>query len=186
MNSHRMILVMGWVTLLVFPVVGLLVLHYTGGNWQQVFRAGWPLYYQVPFGIALGFISGWGLRLLLNIKPLQESNRTYASMLEGFELTRHETIFLSVCAGVGEEILFRGCAQEWLGVWLTALVFVALHGYLNPMNWRISIYGLSLCLLFVGVGYLKVFTGIYTCIFIHIVIDIILFDHLLLSMEDKN
>jgi hypothetical protein len=185
-NSHRLIIVMGWVTLLVFPAIGLLVLHYVSGNWQQVFTAGWPLYYQVPLGIGLGLVTGWGLKILLGLTVLKETNLKYSQLLAQFELTRPEYIFLSVCAGVGEEILFRGCVQEYAGVWITAVGFVALHGYLNPLDWRVSIYGLTLCGLFVGVGYLKIYTGIYTCIFIHMVIDIILFNHLITAMKNKN
>jgi len=181
-----MIMAMGWVTLLVFPAIGLLVLNYVSGGWQQVFTGGWPLYYQVPLGISLGLAMGYGLKMLLKIRVLQETNLKYSELIAQFELAPPEYVFLSVCAGIGEEILFRGCIQEYAGVWITAVGFVALHGYINPFNWRVSIYGLTLCLLFVGVGYLKIYTGIYTCIFIHIVVDIVLFNHLVSSMKNKN
>ena len=41
-----------------------------------------------------------------------------------------------------EELLFRAGVQHYMGWWITAILFVALHGYLNPFNWRFSVYGL--------------------------------------------
>jgi membrane protease YdiL (CAAX protease family) len=35
---------------------------------------------------------------------------------------------LAVTSGIGEEVLFRGAMQPFLGFWLTALVFGLLHG----------------------------------------------------------
>ncbi|MEZ4265068.1 MAG: type II CAAX endopeptidase family protein [Myxococcota bacterium] len=35
---------------------------------------------------------------------------------------------LAVTSGVGEEVLFRGAIQPFLGLWLTALIFGLLHG----------------------------------------------------------
>ncbi|MBK7566807.1 MAG: CPBP family intramembrane metalloprotease [Bacteroidetes bacterium] len=42
-------------------------------------------------------------------------------------------LFLSFCAGVGEELLFRGAIQPWLGIWLTALLFI-FYTDLNPKD----------------------------------------------------
>lgn len=186
MSNHRLIIIMGWVTLLGFPAISLLVLQWLSGSWQFIFLGRWPLYTQVPLGIVLGLVMGFGLKQLLKWPVLGPTTLKYSEMIADLGLSRAEYIFLSVCAGIGEEILFRGCIQEYAGVWITAIGFVALHGYINPMNWRVSIYGLTLCFLFAGVGYLMMYTGIYTCILIHMVVDIILFDHLHWAMKNKN
>ena len=58
------------------------------------------------------------------------------------KITRTDALFISFCAGFGEEILFRTGMQHYLGILITSIFFVAIHGYLNPFNWRYSLYGL--------------------------------------------
>lgn len=177
---------MGWVTLLGFPLLALLLLYFIADEWQFIFTGGWPLYYQIPLGIALGVGLGFGLREFLKTQMMRDITHKYAGMLGEFSLNKQEIIFLSVCAGIGEEILFRGCIQYFAGVYITSVGFVALHGYLNPMDRRVFIYGIILTIIFFGVGFLMQFTGIYTCIILHIIIDIILFDHLIGDSNTKN
>ena len=84
-------------------------------------------------------------------------------------------IFLSLCAGIGEELFFRAGIQPFLGVWWTAVFFVLLHGYLNPKNVRISIYGLVMVGIIAGFGYLFKYCGIFSAITAHAVFDMVLF-----------
>ena len=65
--------------------------------------------------------------------------------------------------------------QPKLGIWLTAVVFVGIHGYLNPKNWRISIYGIYLTIVIALTGYLSKHFGLTTAIITHMIIDVILF-----------
>lgn len=54
----------------------------------------------------------------------------YGKMMADFKINTWQAFFLSICAGVGEEILFRGAIQPILGIWLTAIIFVGSHHYL--------------------------------------------------------
>lgn len=59
-------------------------------------------------------------------------------------------VFLALTAGVGEEILFRGVLQRWMGVWPQAILFVAAHmGNGFPLQWVIAL-GMG-----VAFGYLR-------------------------------
>ena len=84
-------------------------------------------------------------------------------------------IIVSICAGVGEEILFRGVLQSYFGIWITAVGFVAIHGYLNPLDWRISLYGSYMTLAIVVIGYLHQHYGLTSAMLAHTMIDIVLF-----------
>jgi hypothetical protein len=185
MSNKNLILTMGWVTLIVFPLVALLILKFVSGQWQFVFQNGIQIYFQIPIGIALGLILGYGLKAMLSTPGFKDLTHTYADMLSEFGLNPQEFTFLSVCAGVGEEILFRGCIQYYAGIYLTAVIFVALHGYLNPLNRKILLYGIVLSAIFIGVGFLMSYIGIYACIILHIIIDIILFGHLFSTAQNK-
>jgi membrane protease YdiL (CAAX protease family) len=102
------------------------------------------------------------------MKPVMNK---YAQLFGAFELNHSEMIYISICAGVGEEILFRGALQPLMGIILTSIFFVAIHGYLNPKNWRISIYGIFMTIAIIGVGYISIHIGLISAIFTHAMID---------------
>jgi hypothetical protein len=79
---------------------------------------------------------------------------------------------------VGEEILFRGGIQPYLGIWLTSILFVLLHGYLNPRNIPMTFFGIYMVIIVGGLGYLTVRNGLLTAIVAHIVIDWVLLSFL--------
>lgn len=177
---------MGWITLIGFPLLAIVLLNWFHGSWQFIFTNGWPIYWQLVPGIVLGVLIGFSLRIMLKAVFMNKVSLRYADMVRDFGLSRQEFIFLSVCAGVGEEILFRGAFQTFFGIPITAVGFVAIHGYLNPRDWRIFLYGTVLSLIFIGVGYMMQEIGIYSCIVLHAIIDVILFDFLLDSTAHEN
>ena len=122
------------------------------------------------YGLVVAF-AGWGI---VRSNLLKEVRAFYAKLLSQFELSVPEVIFISLCAGIGEELLFRGAIQPWLGVELTAFIFVAIHGYLDPRDWRISLYGLFMTLAIIGIGYMSEAWGLVSAMTAHTVIDIVL------------
>lgn len=54
-------------------------------------------------------------------------------------LTWPLVIFIAVTAGIGEEILFRGILQRWVGVWGQAALFVMAHmANAFPLQWAVA------------------------------------------------
>jgi membrane protease YdiL (CAAX protease family) len=51
-----------------------------------------------------------------------------------FDLRSFNPIWISLFAGVGEEILFRGAIQPLRGLWLTSAIFCLLH--IEPNQYR--------------------------------------------------
>ena len=105
------------------------------------------------------------------------------NLVKSMNLNFIDVVFLSVCAGVGEELLFRAGIQPLLGVWVTSVLFVSIHGYLNPFNWRISLYGFLVLpfILLISFGY-DTF-GQWFSIGAHFSYDLILF---LTILSDKD
>ena len=87
-------------------------------------------------------------------------------------------LFYSFCAGVGEEVLFRAGIQPLIGIWPASMLFVFLHGYINPSNISLSIYGLFLIIICSGFGYLFKFFGLTSVISAHFVYDVAMFSAL--------
>jgi hypothetical protein len=67
-------------------------------------------------------------------------------------LTVSEILLLSAAAGLGEEVLFRGLIQSWLGFWLTSLLFGLIHA-LTPAYFVLgTLFGMAF-------GWLALATG---------------------------
>ncbi|NVN45087.1 CPBP family intramembrane metalloprotease [Asaia siamensis] len=84
-------------------------------------------------------------------------------------------IVVSLFAGAGEEVLFRGALQYWFGVIGTAFLFVLVHGYFSLREWRLSLYGLFLFLGMIPLGLAASHWGLIGPIVAHAVIDVVLF-----------
>lgn len=137
-----------------------------------------PFLRQILIGIVAGIIIAFIARLIVSSPLLRNINVQYANMFGRFKLGWSEIVFISLCAGVGEEILFRGALQPLFGIIITAFVFVGIHGYINPLNWRLSIYGLYMTAAICAIGYFAETEGLITAILAHTVIDIYLLQYM--------
>ncbi len=173
--SRRTFFLLGLFTLLGFTSLGGLVIEqFQDIRFFSLFQTSTPWYSQIGLGLAYGVITallGW---YIVNLAFLGDTKSFFAKLIQDLNLSIFDILFISFCAGAGEEILFRGAIQPYLGVWITAILFVAIHGYLNPKNWRISIYGVYMCLVIAGIGYLSDYFGITTAIAAHFAIDVVL------------
>lgn len=142
---------------------------------MELLKSGIAWYYQLAIGLVYGFVAAFAGWQIIKTQLLSEVRGYYGDIIKSLNLNRAEIIFISFCAGVGEEILFRGAIQYWLGIWLTAILFVAIHGYLNPKNWKLSIYGAFMTFAIAGIGYFFEYFGIISAIAAHFMIDVYLF-----------
>lgn len=136
------------------------------------------LWKQIAFGVFAGVVIAVLAQLLILSPLLRNVNAEYANLLGRFKLSMNEIVLVSLCAGVGEEILFRGALQPIFGILITAIIFVAIHGYLNPKNWRVSIYGLFMTVAIYAIGVMSDYLGLISAIIAHTIIDIYLLFHL--------
>jgi len=164
------------VTLFGLGGLGLTLIHiFIPGGIEGVLTFGDPLPYQLFRGAFFGLIAALNLLWLINTRILDEARLFFTKLIHDSGLGLPDLLFLSLAAGVGEELLFRGAIQPLIGIWPTAILFVALHGYLNPLNLRMSVYGVLMVVVSAGLGYLFDYVGIYAAMTAHFVIDAILF-----------
>ena len=160
-SNRRMVYTMALGTILLFGGGGLLLMQYVQGRDTWALLAGpqsWSV--QLPagtlIGAAMGFFAWWLVKRPF-MEPVLDQ---YALRIGPLLARRSDRILISLCAGVGEELFFRGAIQHWLGVVLTAVIFVAIHGYLDPRNWRISLYGSVMTVLMMGLGWMATHLGL--------------------------
>ena len=97
-----------------------------------------PVLYGLEFGIIYAFLA----LLLLQAPVFKTIPLPIDKLVKDLKLNYLDAVFLSLCAGIGEELLFRSGIQTFLGVWITSFLFVAVHGYFSLKKIKMSLYGL--------------------------------------------
>jgi len=183
--SKRSIYIIGFITLILFPIPAYLYWFWQEGitlkefiRWEEIWKA------ETVFGMVFGVIYAFFALLFMGAPVFRKMPNRVENLVRRMNINIFEAVFLSICAGVGEELLFRAGLQQLFGVWITSILFVAIHGYLNPFNWRMSLYGLLVLpfILLISFGY-NTF-GLWFSIGAHFSYDLILF-LTILNEKDK-
>ena len=177
--TRKSIYLLGLGSLIAFSGIGFLIIYFfSSSSFSNVLFDGAPLYQQILLGTIYGFVTAKIVLRIIDTKTLAPVVGQYYELIQSMRLSLFDVILFSACAGIGEEILFRGALQEHLGLILTSIIFVLIHGYLNPMNWRISIYGVFMTLVIIGIGTMYLDYGLISSIVAHMVLDIVLLQRL--------
>lgn len=162
-------------TLIGMPIIAIIIDRFSETvDLATVLIGSAPLWSQLLAGIIVGVISAVLAQAMVSLPFMQKMNVKYTSMFGNFRLTWSEILFLSLCAGVGEELLFRGAIQPLLAIIPTSILFVAIHGYLHPKNWRLSIYGLFMTGVICIIGLMAIRFGLISSMIAHTLIDVYL------------
>lgn len=185
--NKKIIYVLGLVTLIGFPIVGLAILwFFSDKNPYQVLEINSISFQYILIGLLVGILYAF-LSLWIFNKPFFEGElNKQKRLISSLNLNLIDKLFLSFCAGFGEEILFRAGMQYYLGIWITSVIFVAIHGYLNPKKPRLAIYGLFLIPFIILLGFFYHYLGLWCAIAAHFSYDFILFLFIKKDEKDKN
>lgn len=179
MIDRKKLYFFGLLTLIGFPLLGITLIGFVESNpWEFTVSMQAPVLKQLLLGTLIGFVFA-GVALFISSRSfLTQTLREIKSVVKISNLKWFDILFISACAGIGEELLFRGVIQHYIGVEITAIIFVAIHGYLNPKDWKISVYGVVMTFVMMATGYISDLYGIVTAIFIHFWIDVVPFIYL--------
>ncbi|MBL7897553.1 MAG: CPBP family intramembrane metalloprotease [Crocinitomicaceae bacterium] len=165
---------LGISTLLLFPLLAWLVIFLSGGDFFSLFQIQWRQLISVPAFISAGIIFGLFVIYLTDLPYFDKSLSKYRNLLSDLKITRFQAFFLSFAAGFGEEVFFRGAIQPWLGIWITAFLFVAIHGYFSFKNWPVNIFAFGLTLFIALIGWSAIQFSIWHAIAAHFSYDLVL------------
>ena len=174
-------------SLILFSIAGWLIMKFFGPvELSKVLQFGLYLPLQIMLGSILGLLLGLLAWWLINRPYFNETREFFVDIIGQFRLSWLEVLLVSCCAGIGEEILFRGAIQPFLGIGWTSLLFVLLHGYINPFNQSLTVYGIFMVLAVSMLGYAAFQWGLVIAIVAHTVIDIILLHKLTGAYAKKS
>lgn len=174
----RTLFLLGGLTLLFFGGGGVLLMETLQHRSVLDTLIGQGILLQVISGVLVGLGIG-GVAWAIVRSPWQGPVRErYARLIGPYVASRWARWGISLCAGVGEEMFFRGALQHWLGIPLTAVIFVAIHGYIDPRDRRLLTYGVALTAGMMVLGWMAREQGLLGPIIAHTLIDVVLLERL--------
>jgi CAAX protease family protein len=132
---------------------------------------------QVAWGVAIGLsiaIAAW--TLILNVAAFSAFRDQMLELSDRMDLRGFNPLWMGLCAGVGEESLFRGALQPLIGIWWTSLLFTLAHfrtGSFQSMNRTKWAYAGFVFLASLLMGYVFIEFGLIAAAVSHSVVDVV-------------
>ncbi|MDZ7805937.1 MAG: CPBP family glutamic-type intramembrane protease [Gracilimonas sp.] len=169
------LLIMSVVSANIYFFISLLIIKYWHEGWLvDLFNSNYAVLDQVGFGVGAGVLSSAVIYLIIKIPPVSNvlSDFSVFKALSKARFSLFDKFQISVFAGAGEEILFRGAIQPLLGNVFTSIIFIGIHGYFKFKSaghilFGVMMFGLSLLL-----GFLASYVGLIAAMIAHSVYDL--------------
>jgi membrane protease YdiL (CAAX protease family) len=133
-----------------------------------------PFWQQLLTGLACGLPAGFMASAMMKLPRFHHISRDYpiVDAVRKARLSTSDIYSISITAGIAEEWLFRAALQPLLGLWLSSLIFVALHGYFKFKNTAQLLFGGFMMLLSLMLGLLFEHAGLLSAITAHAAYDV--------------
>lgn len=184
--NRKTFFILSCITLFGFSLIGAIVIWLFSATPIIELLNRTPLYWQLMFGTGYGVAFGLVAISVVQSEELEGVTDYFSQIIQKSNLRFIDVLFASLCAGIGEEIMFRGGFQPLFGVWITAIIFIAIHGYLSLEDMGVFFYGALMVVMSAGLGYLTNWIGIAAAMAGHAAFDVLMFWHLLYHTRPKT
>jgi membrane protease YdiL (CAAX protease family) len=130
--------------------------------------------WQASIGLVAGSVYGAASAWLLLRAPFFAGARDLlAKIFRTAPVGLADLVWISVAAGIGEEMLFRGAIQPWIGIgWATA-IFTLAHAWVPVRGAALAVYVVFVTVAGAGLGLLFAQAGLVAAIVAHAGIDFV-------------
>ena len=173
-DNNYAVVFMGLITLFGFSLLAWPLLWIQNISLDSLFFISNFDIFKIPLFISFGIIFGLLMIWLTELTMFENALDQIKNKTEFLYLNNFFVVFLSISAGIGEEVFFRGTIQPFEGVISTAIIFVAIHGYYSLTNWTINIFGIILTLFIILLGWATHHYSIWLAISAHFSYDLVL------------
>jgi len=152
-----------------------LIFFFHEQSFTELFQKGQSILLQLFWGVLFGVIfglAGWAMFKNPQLKKVLD-DYSIIKMVKEFDLSNFQIFHISLVAGITEEFLFRAAIQPLIGIWLTSLLFIGIHGYIKLRTPVHLLFTMFTFLLSMMLGYLFIYLGIFAAMAAHAVYDVI-------------
>jgi membrane protease YdiL (CAAX protease family) len=157
-------------------VLALILIHIQGRSIGTIIAAGQPLHLQTGFGLAVGAAAALAALIGYKWQASKAHTKSIVNSYNRLNLSGWNPVWISLAAGFGEELLFRGALQPLLGILFASLVFVIAHipAYQVKsftLTTLIQATGVFATSIFLGVVF--EYVGLVAAMLVHALIDLV-------------
>ena len=152
------------------------------------FHSSIPMWQELALGLGGGLIFGLIARLVIQQKSMQKiiDSLPVIKIMRKAKLSFADLLSISLVAGITEEWLFRAALQPLLGLWMSAVLFVVIHGYIRFTSLAEVFFGAFMLALSLGLGLLFAHAGLLAAMFAHAMYDVVVMQGLEGSKFEEN
>lgn len=183
-KNSKSLWLMALITIVGFPLIAWPLMWYQEISWYSIFLFSPDDWFHIPLSLAFGILFGLAMIYMSGLPFFEHTLSSIHNRLNNIKLSTFFVVFLSACAGVGEEVFFRAALQPLLGIWVTSFIFVAIHGYFSYKNGWLNLFGFLLFLFILVVGWLAHEYNLWLAILAHFSYDLVLLFYY--KSEQKN
>ncbi len=154
----------------------LLIYLFHEGDFREIFEHGYSITVQIAIGLSTGIAAAVVVMFLSSRSPIADvlDDFTLFRVIANTQFSPFDRVQISLFAGAGEEILFRGAIQPILGIWVTSIIFIAIHGYFKFKSAGHILFGLMLFGLSMMLGFLYEISGLISAMAAHAIYDLVM------------
>ncbi len=163
-------------TCLVFLVIAAVIIFVAYAEPLSVFVGPMNVGNQLLFGLGLSALAAAGSYVSFRLTASSESTRKTIAAYARLDLSGFNPVWISLAAGIGEEVLFRAALQPLLGVWITSVIFLLTHTPVYQFRkldkatlvQAAGVFGVSVVL-----GFIYQYVGLLAAVLVHVAIDVV-------------
>lgn len=163
-------------TCLVFLVIAAAIILVAYAEPLSVFVGPMNVGNQLLFGLGLSALAAAGSYVSFRLTASSESTRKTIAAYARLDLSGFNPVWISLAAGIGEEVLFRAALQPLLGVWITSVIFLLTHTPVYQFRkldkatlvQAAGVFGVSVVL-----GFIYQYVGLLAAVLVHVAIDVV-------------
>lgn len=160
------------VTLFGMTALAFVIASLRGMSLPEFFFSPKNVLFQLGAGGLLGLLAGVAMTLLvLHVKFFAPVREIGSEMVRLLNPTLLDCLVLSLCAGWGEELLFRGALQPWIGFVAASALFALAHGITPRLTKGVLIYVSAVFVIGLGLGIVYERVGIFAAMSAHACYD---------------
>jgi membrane protease YdiL (CAAX protease family) len=171
------LLIMSVVSANIYLFISLLIIKYWHEGWLvDLFNSNFSVLYQMGFGAGAGVLASAIIYVIINLPPVSNvlSDFSIFKALSKARFSLFDKTQISIFAGAGEEILFRGAIQPLLGNVFTSIIFIGIHGYFKFKTTGHVLFGIMMFGLSLMLGFLAAEIGLFAAMVAHALYDLIM------------
>jgi membrane protease YdiL (CAAX protease family) len=163
-------------TCLALCLIAAAILYFRHVTLAALFAYPFPPLWQLLIGQGLALVAAVASYLLFRFTADSESTARTVQSYARLDLDGLNPVWISICAAIGEEMLFRAALQPLLGLWVTSVVFLVVHTPVYRFRrldratlvQAAGVFGTS-----VGLGLVFQYVGLLAAMLVHAWIDIV-------------